>query len=80
MNISIGFVIYLPEKSILDRIKTTTESGYMVYIYDNSPKIGFVRDFCKKLTNCLNPVDKTLKSGLNYNLNILINSFLYYDN
>ena len=63
MNISIGFVIYLPEKSILDRIKTTTESGYMVYIYDNSPKIGFVRDFCKKLPNC-----KYLTCGKNVGL------------
>lgn len=68
-DISIGFVIYLPEKSILDRIKTTTDSGYMVYIYDNSPKIGFVRDFCKKLPNC-----KYLTCGKNVGLGVGISS------
>lgn len=38
------------------------------------------RKMSKKSTNCSNPVDKTLKSSLNYNFNTQINSFLYNEN
>lgn len=52
MNFSVGFVIYFPERSLLERIKATIDAGYKVYIYDNSPKERFVVDFCEKKSNC----------------------------
>jgi len=63
MNISICFVIYFPEQTILERIKIAYESGYIIYIYDNSPKVSFVRNFCKELSNC-----KYLTCGKNVGL------------
>jgi len=76
-KIAIGFVIYFPEESIIDKIKLVEESGFMFYIFDNSPKISLVRDFCKKLKNC-----KYITCGKNVGLGFGISSICaqaYYD-
>jgi rhamnosyltransferase len=36
--ISVGFVLYNPEKDFVDRVELLKESGYSVYIFDNSPE------------------------------------------
>jgi len=36
--LSVGFVIYNPEKEFVDRVELLKESGYSVYIFDNSPE------------------------------------------
>lgn len=38
MMLSVGFVIYNPEKDFVDRVELLKESGYGVYIFDNSPE------------------------------------------
>lgn len=76
-KISIGFVIHLPENSIINRIKTAEECGFMIYIFDNSPKIDFVRNFCKNLKNC-----KYITCGKNIGLGVGISAICaqaYYD-
>jgi rhamnosyltransferase len=52
VNYSIGFVIYLPDESLLKRLKAASEKGYRIYIYDNSPDIATVRNYSKELSNC----------------------------
>lgn len=51
-TIAIGFVIYGPEPSLLPRLQVAVESGFAVYVFDNSPARSEVRDFCRKHTNC----------------------------
>jgi hypothetical protein len=36
--LSVGFVIYNPEKDFVDRVELLKEAGYSVYIFDNSPE------------------------------------------
>jgi len=76
-NIAIGIVIYLPEENIIDKIRLAEESGFMLYIFDNSPKISLSRDFCQELKNC-----KYITCGKNVGLGFGISSVCaqaYYD-
>jgi len=76
-NIAIGIVVYFPEKNIIDKIKLAEESGFMLYIFDNSPNISLTRDFCLKLKNC-----KYITCGKNVGLGFAISSVCsqaYYD-
>lgn len=76
-HIAIGIVTYLPEKNIIDRFKTIEESGFKLYIFDNSPKISLTRDSCNDLKNC-----KYLTCGKNVGLGFGISSVCaqaYYD-
>lgn len=43
-RISIGFVVYNPGKPFMDRINKLSEYGYSIYIFDNSPDNGIVKD------------------------------------
>jgi hypothetical protein len=36
-NISLGFVLYKAEPSLVDRIRLASEAGFSCYIFDNSP-------------------------------------------
>jgi len=45
-QIALGFVIYRPEVSLLSRVQRAIESGFDVYIFDNSPQQALVRSFC----------------------------------
>ena len=42
----LGFVIYRPESSFLERVQRAAEAGFDVYIFDNSPQQELVRNFC----------------------------------
>jgi len=44
-NIAIGIIIYNPGSSVLLRMEETVRSGYKVYIFDNSPDTGIIRDY-----------------------------------
>lgn len=52
-KISIGFVIYNTTPSLISRLKLALESGFTVYVFDNSPENGIARDFCKSETKCI---------------------------
>lgn len=76
-SIAIGFVIYNPSTSLIPRMNLALESGYTLYIFDNSPKTGIVRNFCKKEANC-----KYITCGKNVGLGFGISSVCaqaYYD-
>lgn len=49
MMLSVGFVIYNPENDFVDRIEILKESGYGVYIFDNSPEYTMVDKKLQKL-------------------------------
>jgi rhamnosyltransferase len=51
-KIAIGFVVYHPEKTVLPRMQLASESGFALFIFDNSPQNADVRDLCRKLINC----------------------------
>lgn len=44
-SIALGFVIYNPEDSFLSRVRMAVESGFDVYIFDNSPDRRSLADF-----------------------------------
>ena len=44
-NIAIGIITYNPGSSVLHRLKETINSGYKVFIFDNSPDNAVIRDF-----------------------------------
>jgi rhamnosyltransferase len=44
--LALGFVIYRPEASLLDRVQRAAEAGFEVYIFDNSPQQELVRNIC----------------------------------
>lgn len=45
-RLALGFVIYRSETDFLNRVQRSTESGFDVYIFDNSPEQDLVRNFC----------------------------------
>jgi rhamnosyltransferase len=45
-KIVVGFIIYKPENSFIERLKKTVVDGFKIYIFDNSPEESNVRDFC----------------------------------
>ena len=45
-RLALGFVIYRPETGFLNRVQRSIESGFDVYIFDNSPEQDLVRNFC----------------------------------
>jgi hypothetical protein len=76
-NIAIGFVIYNPSVNLIQRIKLALASGFALYIFDNSPHDGFIRDFIKSEVKC-----KYITCGKNVGLGYGISSVCaqaYYD-
>jgi rhamnosyltransferase len=76
-NIAIGFVIYNPSVSLLQRINLALASGFALYIFDNSPQNGFLREAIKCEENC-----KYITCGKNVGLGFGISSVCaqaYYD-
>lgn len=76
-NIAIGFVTYQPEQDFTEKLKTAAELGFMLYVFDNSPKINLTRDICKTLKNC-----NYITCGKNVGLGFGISSVCaqaYYD-
>ena len=51
-RIAIGIVIYTPQENLIDRIRIIQESSHTIYVFDNSPEIGVVGEFCRKQENC----------------------------
>lgn len=46
-EIAIGVVTYGKCESLFPRLKNAAENGFKIYLFDNSPEISGVRDFCK---------------------------------
>ncbi|MDZ4098686.1 MAG: hypothetical protein U1E13_08275 [Methylophilaceae bacterium] len=44
-SLALGFVIYHPEESFLSRVQMAVESGFDVYVFDNSPDRRSLSDF-----------------------------------
>jgi len=44
-NVAIGIITFKPEASVLQRLQETIQSGYKVYVFDNSPEDTLVRDY-----------------------------------
>jgi len=77
-DIAIGFVIYNPEDSFLDRIQMTIESGYQIYLFDNSPEKESVRKFSENKSGI-----KYFTTGKNLGLGLGISSVCaqaFYEN
>lgn len=76
--ISLGFVIYKPEKALLTRLKIAIDNGFRVYIFDNTPyDSSFIRDFTKANQLC-----EYITCGKNVGLGFGISSVCaqaYYD-
>lgn len=51
-HIAVGVVIYRPERTLLSRLQLALDSGFDIYVFDNSPEHGEVRSFCKAGANC----------------------------
>lgn len=51
-SISIGFVIYKAEKTLVNRIKLASSLGYKCYIFDNSPEDRTFNTVFNKSYNC----------------------------
>lgn len=76
-KIAIGFVTYNPTPNLISRLELALTAGFALYIFDNSPQNGTVRDFCKSHNNC-----KYLTCGKNAGLSFGISSVCaqaYYD-
>jgi|GEM_PF-880825 len=79
-KIAMGFVIYEPEETIIERLNLALVQGFDLYIFDNSPEKSIVRDLClsgRNLGNC-----KYITCGKNVGLGFGISSICaqaYYD-
>jgi hypothetical protein len=76
-KIALGFVTYQPEQNFTEKLKTAAKLGFMLYVFDNSPKLNLTRDICKTLKNC-----KYITCGKNVGLGFGISSVCaqaYYD-
>ena len=80
-NIAIGIIIYNPGSSVLIRIEETIRSGYKVYIFDNSPDSGIIRDYVKSDAadaSMITYLTCGKNAGLGYGL-AAVCSHAYYD-
>jgi rhamnosyltransferase len=64
-DIALGFVTYKPLASLSDRLQMICELGYRVYLFDNSPVDGAIREFAKH-----HPSLRYLTCGKNVGLGI----------
>ena len=64
-KISIGFIIFRPEKSFYDRLEIITQAGIPFYVYDNSPDIIDAKLTIEPLLNA-----RYLSSGKNEGLGV----------
>ena len=77
-SIALGFVIYNPEDSFLSRIRIAVESGFDVYVFDNSPDRRTLADFSYGRGQV-----KYLTCGKNHGLGLGISAVCakaYYEN
>lgn len=77
-SIAIGFVIYNPEESFLDRVKSTIQLGFNVYIFDNSPENRIIWHFASQ-----EPKVRYMTCGKNHGLGLGISTVCaqaYYAN
>ncbi len=51
-KIAIGVVTYNPAGNLISRLSLALASGFVLYIFDNSPEDGIVRNFCANGQNC----------------------------
>ena len=51
-NIAIGIVTYNPGENLISRLSLAIESGFVPYIFDNSPENRIIRNFCAHGQNC----------------------------
>lgn len=77
-NFAIGFVIYNPDVEFLNRLKSILNSGYSIYIFDNSPEISLIRDEFRNYTN-INYFSAGKNVGLGFGLSVVCSN-AYYDN
>jgi rhamnosyltransferase len=69
-KIAIGIVTYKPNSRLFRRLKDAIESGYSVYIFDNSPYYDLTRQFCNKSNGDI----KYITCGKNVGLGLGISS------
>tara|TARA_B110000967_G_C18877599_1_gene559262 strand:+ start:840 stop:1652 length:813 start_codon:yes stop_codon:yes gene_type:complete len=77
-NFAIGFVIYNPDVEFLNKLKSILNSGYSIYIFDNSPEISLIRDEFRNYTN-INYFSAGKNVGLGFGLSVVCSN-AYYDN
>lgn len=78
-KIAIGVVAYKPNINLTLRLQRAIESGFSVYIFDNSPEDGIIRQFCWKFNS---KVVRYITCGKNAGLGFGISSVCagaYYD-
>lgn len=46
-EIAIGFVTYRPTENLVTRLIKASEMGFAIYLFDNSPEFGIIRNFCQ---------------------------------
>ena len=51
-NIAIGIVTYNPGGNLIPRLSLALESGFVPFIFDNSPENKIIRNFCANGQNC----------------------------
>ena len=51
-TVAIGFVVYHPKPILMARVALALDSGFSVFVFDNSPSQGDIRDFCKGRVHC----------------------------
>lgn len=47
-DIALGVVTYKPDRTLIRRLQLAIEHGYSVYVFDNSPEDGLIREFCRQ--------------------------------
>lgn len=76
-KIAVGFVVYNPKSSTIDRINNAVSWGFVAYIFDNSPEKSVIRDYI----NCRKNINYTTGGknlGLGMGLSVIC-SQAYYD-
>lgn len=76
-DIAVGFVIYKPARALTDRLRMISALGYAIYLFDNSPAHGEVREWAKERSDV-----RYITCGKNVGLGIGMSSLCaqaYYD-
>ncbi len=76
-KIAIGVVTYNPGDNLISRLSLALASGFVLYVFDNSPEDGIVQNFCDSKQAC-----RYFSCGKNVGLGFAISTVCaqaYYD-
>lgn len=77
-DIALGVVTYNPDSALTLRLQLAIENGFSVYVFDNSPEDGIIREFCRQWRSAATYLTCGKNVGLGFGISSVC-AQAYYD-